>query len=165
MTDQIRPGGQGEDKLEGRVAIVTGGSSGIGAATARRLAAAGAKVVVGFNAGRNRAEALITELAGEGHLAARIPMEDSAAIASVANAVRETLGRADVLINSAGITRAVPHADLAGLDDATMESRCEISSGGRAVSTHARRGLLVASGEAHPKFAAPAASYHVVTVI
>ena len=118
---QIRAGGQGPYSLEGRVAVVTGGSGGIGAATARRLAAAGASVVVGYNNGRDRAEALLKELGGQGHLALRIPMEDSAAIVAAADAVRDKFGRADVLINSAGVTRAVAHADLDGMDDATFD--------------------------------------------
>ncbi|MEW6454453.1 MAG: SDR family oxidoreductase [Pseudomonadota bacterium] len=118
---QIRAGGQGQYDLTGRVAVVTGGSSGIGAATARRLAAAGARVVVGYNNGRDRAEKLVQELAGEGHLALHIPMEDSNAIAAAAEAVRQKFGRADVLVNSAGVTKAVAHADLEGLDDATFD--------------------------------------------
>jgi 3-oxoacyl-[acyl-carrier protein] reductase len=103
------------------VAVVTGGSGGIGAATAKRLAAAGARVVVGYNNGRDRAETLLQQLDGEGHVALRIPMEDSAAIAEAAEVVRQEFGRTDVLVNSAGVTRAVAHADLDGLDDATFD--------------------------------------------
>ena len=50
--------------LAGKVAVVTGGSSGIGAASVRLLAAAGARVVVGYNKGADRAVALIAELPG-----------------------------------------------------------------------------------------------------
>jgi molybdopterin converting factor subunit 1 len=107
MSD-LRQGGQGEYRLAGKVAVVTGGSSGIGAAAIRRLAAAGARVVVGYNAGADRAAALVAELPGEGHLALRIPMEDSAAIAAAAAEVERICGRADILVNSAGVTRAVP---------------------------------------------------------
>ena len=117
-----RPGNLGEYRLEGRVAVVTGGSSGIGAAAARRLAAAGAKVVVGYNAGAERAAALVAELPGEGHRALRIPMEDSAAIrAAAAEVGRAYGGVVHVLVNSAGWTRAVPHADLEALDDETFD--------------------------------------------
>lgn len=120
MSGALRPGGQGEYRLEGRVAVVTGGSSGIGAATVRRLAAAGASVVIGYNSGADRAAALVAELPGR-HLALHIPMEDSAAIRAAAARVEAEYGRCDVLVNSAGVTRAVPHADLEGLDDASFD--------------------------------------------
>jgi 3-oxoacyl-[acyl-carrier protein] reductase len=108
--------------LAGKVAIVTGGSSGIGAASVRRLAAAGARVVVGYNKGETRATALLGELPGEGHRAMRIPMEDSSQIRKVADTVREEIGRADILVNSAGFTRMIGHADLEALDDDLIDA-------------------------------------------
>ena len=118
---EAKPGNLGEYGLRGRVAVVTGGSSGIGAATVRRMAAAGAICVIGYNEGIGRAQALAAELSGEGHLALRIPMEDSDAIRAAAAEVEARLGRCDVLVNSAATTRAVPHADLEGLDDALID--------------------------------------------
>ena len=58
--------------LAGKVAVVTGGSSGIGAASVRLLAAAGARVVVGYNKGADRAAALIGEISGSGPFGARM---------------------------------------------------------------------------------------------
>ncbi len=147
LVNQTRKGGQGEYGLEGRVAVVTGGSSGIGAATARRLAAAGARVVVGYNAGRDRAEQLVSELAGDGHLPAHIPMEDSTKIVAAADLVRTRLGRADVLINSAGVTRAVTHADLDGLDDATFDRILTTNVRGPFSTIRAFAPLLRAGGD------------------
>src|SRR5579862_9785277 len=107
--------------LAGKVAIVTGASSGIGAASARLLAEAGARVVVGYNRGVERANAVVASLAGAGqagfHRAMRLPLEDTAQIRQVAAAVREEFGRADILVNSAGFTRMVAHHDLEALDD------------------------------------------------
>ena len=143
----VRQGGLGEYALAGRVAIVTGGSSGIGAATVRRLAEAGATVVVGYNAGRDRAEALIAGLPGNGHLALHMPMEDSAAIAAAADTVRHAFGKADVLVNSAGVTRAVPHADLDGLDDATFDRILVTNVRGPFATIRAFAPLLRASGD------------------
>lgn len=143
----VRQGGQGAYALQGRVAVVTGGSNGIGAATVRRLAEAGASVVVGYNAGKDRAEALIAGLAGSGHLALRVPMEDSAAIAAAADAVRQRFGRVDVLVNSAGVTRAVPHADLDGLDDATFDRILATNVRGPFATIRAFAPLLRASGD------------------
>ena len=108
--------------LTGKVAIVTGGSSGIGAASVRRLAAAGARVVVGYNRGLERAEKLIAELPGTGHCAMHLPLEDTAQIRRVAAAVSDQFGRGDILVNSAGFTRMVPHADLEALDDDLIDA-------------------------------------------
>lgn len=146
--NETRPGGQGEYALAGRVAIVCGGSSGIGAATARRLGAAGATVVVGYNSGEDRATALLAELPAGRHLAVRIPMEDSREIAAAAAEIGRQLGRADVLINSAGVTRAIPHADLDGLDDETFDRILRVNVRGPFSVIRAFAPLLRASGDA-----------------
>ena len=78
--------------LSGKVAVVTGGSSGIGAASVRLIAAAGARVVVGYNKGADRAAALIGELPGAGHKAMYLPLEDTPQIRKVAAAVRDNSG-------------------------------------------------------------------------
>jgi 3-oxoacyl-[acyl-carrier protein] reductase len=140
--------GRGEYSLAGRVAVVCGGSSGIGAATVERLAKAGATVVVGYNAGKERAEALIASLPPGRHLALKIPMEDSAAINAAAAEVKERLGRADVLINSAGVTRAVPHADLQALDDDIFDRILRTNVRGPFAAIRAFATLLKASGDA-----------------
>src|SRR5260221_13491188 len=102
--------------LSGKVAVITGASSGIGAASARLFAEAGARVVVGYNRGVERANAVVASLAGSGHKAMHLPLEDTAQIRKVAAAVREEFGRADILGNSARFTRMVPHHDLDALD-------------------------------------------------
>lgn len=108
--------------LASKVAVVTGGSSGIGAASVSRLAAAGARVVVGYNSGAARAAALIGELPGDGHRAIHLPMEDSAQIHTVAAGGENEFGRADILVNSAGFTRMIAHADLDTLDDDLIDA-------------------------------------------
>jgi 3-oxoacyl-[acyl-carrier protein] reductase len=111
--------------LSGKVAVITGASSGIGAASARLFAKAGARVVVGYNRGVERANAVVASLAGDGqpgfHRAIHLPLEDTAQIKRVAAAVREEFGRADVLVNSAGFTRMVAHHDLDALDDELID--------------------------------------------
>src|SRR5204862_7488235 len=101
--------------LTGKVAVITGASSGIGAASARLFAEAGARVVVGYNQGVDRANAVVESLAGGGPTSIRLPLEDSAEIGKAAAAVREEFGRADILVNSAGFTRMVAHHDLEAL--------------------------------------------------
>ncbi len=111
-----------EGLLAGKVAVVTGGSSGIGAASVRLLAAAGATMVVGYNKGADRAAAVIAELPGEGHMAMHLPLEDTVQIRKAAAAVQNQFGRADILVNSAGFTRMVPHHDLEALDDDLIDA-------------------------------------------
>lgn len=146
MTD-LRRGNLGGFELADRVAVITGGSSGIGAATARRLAAAGATVVVGYNAGLARADALVAELGGAPHCAVHLPMEDTAAIAAAAAAVNAKFGRLDVLVNSAGMTKAVPHADLDAMDDATFDRIMVANVRGPFATIRAFVPLLRASGD------------------
>jgi 3-oxoacyl-[acyl-carrier protein] reductase len=84
--------------LAGRLALVTGGSRGIGASIARSLAAAGADVVVGFNSGAEEAGALATEIGGRAIQADVSSAEDAARLV-------EEAGDLDILVNNAGLTR------------------------------------------------------------
>ena len=133
--------------LAGKVAVVTGGSSGIGAASVRLLAAAGARVVVGYNKGTDRAATLIAELPGSGHRAMYLPMEDSVQIRKVAEAVREGFGRADILVNSAGFTRMVAHSDLEALDDDLIDAVLTANVRGPFATIRAFAPLLRATGD------------------
>lgn len=110
----------GED-LTGKVAVVTGGSNGIGAATVRRLAECGATVVICYHRGEARAHALLAELPGSGHRAMPLELADTASVQRLGEAVRDAFGRVDVLVNSAGMTRPIPHADLEALDEAFFD--------------------------------------------
>ena len=90
-------------RLDGKVALVTGATGGIGAATARALHAQGARVAV---TGRRAAEldALVAEL-GEGALALPADLADPAAPAVLVEQVEGRLGSLDILVNNAGFTR------------------------------------------------------------
>ena len=140
--------GQATQDLAGRVALVTGGSSGIGAATARRLAAAGATVWVGYNKGADRAAAVVRELAGSGHQAVHLPLEDSAALKAAVAAIKAAHNRLDILVNSAGFTRAVPHGDLDALDDETFDSILRANVRGPFAMIRAAAPLMRATGDA-----------------
>lgn len=107
--------------LTGKCALVTGGSNGIGAATVRMLAAAGARVMIGYHGGEARARKLMSELPGEGHAILKIDLEDSASTSAAGRVARETFGRLDILVNSAGFTKPIPHGNLDALDDAFMD--------------------------------------------
>lgn len=84
--------------LEGKTALVTGASKGIGRAIAQQLAAAGASVVLGYRSGREEAEALARELGG------RAIQADVSSAEEAARLVEEA-GDLDILVNNAGLTR------------------------------------------------------------
>ncbi len=107
--------------LAGKVAVVTGGSNGIGAATVRMLAAAGARVVIGYNSGKDRAETLCASLPGKGHSVRQITNESAATIAALLADLEARFGRCDILVNSGGTTQPVPHADLDALTDSLFD--------------------------------------------
>jgi 3-oxoacyl-[acyl-carrier protein] reductase len=88
--------------LEGKVALVTGGARGIGAAVSRELARAGAKVCVNYRSGAETAEALAAEVGG---IAAAADVADPEQVAALVARVEEELGPLDVLVANAGITR------------------------------------------------------------
>jgi 3-oxoacyl-[acyl-carrier protein] reductase len=138
---------QSARSLAGKVAVVTGASSGIGAASARLFAEAGARVVVGYNKGLDRAEKVIGELAGGGHKATYLPLEDTARIRAVAAEVERDFGRADILVNSAGFTRMVPHHDLEALDDALIDRVLTANVRGPFATIRAFAPLLKKSGD------------------
>jgi 3-oxoacyl-[acyl-carrier protein] reductase len=91
-------------ELEGAVALVTGGSRGIGLEIARAFAEGGAKVAIVARDG-DAAQRSATLLPGEGHLGFACDVSDSAAVSAVVEAVDGALGGITVLVNNAGITR------------------------------------------------------------
>ena len=108
--------------LKDKVAVVTGGSSGIGAATVRMLADEGASVVICYNKGLERARVLLDELPKAEHRIQHLAVEDSSSVRRAADEIGNAYGRADILVNSAGVTRPIPHAQLDALDDALLDA-------------------------------------------
>jgi 3-hydroxy acid dehydrogenase / malonic semialdehyde reductase len=106
--------------LDGRTAIVTGASSGIGRATASALAQAGARVAVGARR-VERVDELVHEL-GEAHVAAALDVTDARSAGDfVETAARELGGRIDILVNNAGLALGrTAIADGSDEDDAVM---------------------------------------------
>jgi 3-oxoacyl-[acyl-carrier protein] reductase len=104
--------------LTGQVALVTGGSRGIGAAIAQRLARDGAAVAITYANAQQKADEVVRTIATAGGRALAI-RADSADVEAVKNAVAgtvRTLGRLDVLVNNAGIAVVMP-VDQFSLDD------------------------------------------------
>jgi 3-oxoacyl-[acyl-carrier protein] reductase len=88
--------------LEGKVALVTGGSRGIGAAISRELAAAGARVAVNYRSGKEAAKEIASEIGG---VAVAANVGDPEEAKGLVERVESELGDVDVLVNNAGVTR------------------------------------------------------------
>jgi len=149
--------------LTGKVAVITGGSGGIGAATAHALATAGAQVAVVYGGNRAGAEAIVAALPrgsdnaalpggsdnaalpGGGHAALPARVQDTASVVALAAETAARWGRCDILVNSAGFTRAVPHGDLDALDDAFLDEMWAVNWRGPFAAVRAFRPLLEAS--------------------
>lgn len=101
--------------MDGKVAIVTGGGTGIGAAVVRRLAARGVRCVVNYAHSRAEAEALAAEVGGGAKAVQADIVEDAQCRALVA-AATDAFGRVDFLVNNAGRTKHAAHEQLDALD-------------------------------------------------
>jgi hypothetical protein len=94
-----------------RAVLVTGGSRGIGRAIARAFAERGDRVAVHFGTSRDRAEAVLAELPGSGHVLVQADLADAGSVGAMVDAAADALGGLDVLVNNAGVFVASPPAD------------------------------------------------------
>src|SRR5215468_3063561 len=131
MIPRVGPSGlpRGEEErgmadLAGKVAVVTGGATGIGLATARRFARAGAAVAINYSRNVAAAEAAERELTGAGTrvIVHRADVSQDALVRAMMDRVAADLGGIDYLVNNAGWTKRVqPHSDLESLTDDVWE--------------------------------------------
>ena len=89
---------------------------------------------------------MLGALPGDGHMALRMPVTDSAALKDAIAAVDKRHSRLDLLVNSAGITRFVPHGDLDALDDALISRILDVNVRGVIASVRAALPLMRRSG-------------------
>ncbi len=106
----------GSNEFAGKVALVTGSSSGIGEAIARRLAALGASVVINSAKSVEAGQRVAAEL-GDKALYVQADIATADAPQRLLDATLARFGRLDILVNNAGWTTVVPHADLDALTD------------------------------------------------
>ena len=109
--------------LSKRVAIITGSSSGVGAATAQLFASLGCNVLVNYNSKQAEAEAVARACADHGVetlvFGGSVARDEDCR--AMVQAAMDKWGRVDVLVNNAGTTKFVNHADLDGLDEADFQ--------------------------------------------
>jgi 3-oxoacyl-[acyl-carrier protein] reductase len=134
-------------KLTGKVALVTGGSRGIGAATARALADEGADVAVSYSASGDKAEALVRELQGKGVRAAAFKADQGNAgqVTALVKAVVERFGRLDILVNNAGVFVAGAVDDPAASADG-FDRQFAVNVGGVAAAVRAAAKVMGEGG-------------------
>jgi 3-oxoacyl-[acyl-carrier protein] reductase len=137
------------NSLDGRLALIIGGSGGIGAATARLFAGAGARIVITHTArSAVSAAALVESLPGAGHLALPADVADTASLLALRDAVRGRCGEMlHVLVNAAGFTEPVPHADLDALDDALIDRMFAVNWRGQFAAIRTFAPMLKAAGD------------------
>jgi NAD(P)-dependent dehydrogenase (short-subunit alcohol dehydrogenase family) len=115
-------------KLTGKVALITGAARGIGAATARALAAEGADVAISYNASATKADSLVAELKATGVNAAAFQADqaDPAQVTALIAKVVEQFGHLDILVNNAGVAAAGP-VDKIGADVSAFDRQLAIN--------------------------------------
>lgn len=127
-----------------RVAIVTGGGTGIGAAVVRRLAEQGVRCVINYASSKTDAEALAAEVAN-GSIAVQADVADDAGCRTLADAARDAFGRVDFLVNNAGKTKFANHEDLDALSGDDFLDLYRLNVVGAFQMVRAVRPLLEAS--------------------
>src|SRR5712672_667982 len=147
-------------KLEGKITLITGGSRGIGAAIAKRLAADGAKVAITYTKGADAAASVVKEIerAGGKAIAIQADAADANAVKAAVEKTFATFGRLDVLVNNAGtaIPKPFEEATLEEMDRvldinvrgvfvATQAALKHMKSGGRVIMIGSAVGERVAA--------------------
>lgn len=135
------------DRMDGQVAVVTGGSGSIGLATAKRFAALGARVALIQRGSSGAAADVLGGLPGEGHFALSASVTDTASLNAAAAEVLARTGGASILVNAAGFTKQIPSADLDALDDETIDSIFAVTWRGSFAAIRAFAPQLAAKGD------------------
>src|SRR5205807_1159905 len=135
-------------KLDGKVAIVTGASKGIGTAIAKHLAAEGAAVVVNYSSSKEGADRVVDEITKQGGkaVAVRANMAKKAEVERLFSEAKKAFGRLDILVNNAGVYEFLPlenvteehfhrqfNLNVLGLILATQEAAKQFGPGGGSI--------------------------------
>jgi len=134
-------------RLDSRNVVIAGGLGAVGKATAARLAAIGARIIVLHRKSDVEAKAFLESLPSGNHFAVKASITDSASLAQAAQEVASHVNAVHVLVNTAGFTQPVPAADLAGLTDEIIDSIFAANWRGVFATIRAFHPLLAASGD------------------
>lgn len=130
--------------LTGKVAFINGGSRGIGAASARRLARDGATVAIGYQASASAAQTLAAEIDASGGkaIALKADASDPAALTRAIDSVAERFGRLDILVNSAGVLLMGPidQYTIEDFDRTVAVNVRSVFAASKAAAAHMREG-------------------------
>jgi 3-oxoacyl-[acyl-carrier protein] reductase len=137
-------------EFEGKSAIVTGGSRGIGRAIVKELAARGARVAFSYSSNRESADSLVAEIEAEGGkvLAFQADVVDAAAAEKMIQEVKAAFGSVDYLVNNAGITRdglimRMSEADWDAVIDTNLKGVFNVTKPAVAIMVRQRKGSIV----------------------
>lgn len=138
-------------EFEGKVALITGGGTGIGRATALLLAGQGVDVAVNYSRSREDAErtASDAEEAGVSSIAVKANVADEAQVRAMVVETVDTLGRLDFLVNNAGTTHAAPLADLDAINDAHWDEIFSVNLKGTFYASRAAIPEMRKNGAGH----------------
>lgn len=134
--------------LKGKVALVTGGSRGLGAVIAEALADEGADVAISYVASKDKAEAVVEKLKAKGvrAIALQSDQADLAAARPLVDAVAAHFGRLDILVNNAAVVAKGQLVDDPALDTATLDHQWQVNVMGAIATTRAAAPVLSDGG-------------------
>jgi 3-oxoacyl-[acyl-carrier protein] reductase len=137
--------------LTGRVALVTGGGTGLGRAISLALAAAGMDVAINYSRSAADAETTLADLQASGRraLAIQADVADDAQVRAMVDRVAGELGRLDVLVNNAGMTVFVPFSDLEGMQEADWDRIMAVNTKGPWLCARACAPVMRRTGGGH----------------
>lgn len=126
-----------------KIALVTGGSGGIGSEICRHLSAAGYQVIVNYNSNKENALKTVQSLnKNNKHHIFKASITNSEEVSQMAKFVKKEFGHLDVLVNNSGVTKAIPHSNLDALEDALIDQIMQVNFRGAFATIRAFKTLL-----------------------
>ena len=135
-------------KVEGKAAIITGGGTGVGRATALKLGRLGCSVLVNYRSSRDEAQQTAEDIGALGvkAVAFQADVADDTACRATVEAALEAFGRLDVLVNNAGTTRFIAHTDLEAVQADDWDQIMAVNLRGPFQFARAARAALATDG-------------------